>query len=277
MTQNLFEQTAELIASADALLITAGAGMGVDSGLPDFRGAEGFWKAYPALAAAGVDFMSIANAHSFRKNPRQAWGFYGHRLALYRQTVPHAGFQILRRFAQRMPAGAFVITSNVDGQFQKAGFDESKILELHGSIHRMQCCAPCSEAIWSAKSIEPVTNDERCEWIGNTLPTCPKCRQLARPNILMFDDGLWINSRTALQRASWQVWSDDVRTKVVIELGAGIDIPSIRHIGNKQACPLIRINPRHTHLQEGGGIRLAMGAKEALSAIECELEKLGWL
>ncbi len=141
----------------------------------------------------------------------------------------------------------------------------------------MQCCAPCSEAIWSAQSIEPVTNDERCEWIGNTLPTCPKCRQLARPNILMFDDGLWINSRTALQRASWQVWSDDVRTKVVIELGAGIDIPSIRHIGNKQGCPLIRINPRHTHLQEGGGIRLAMGAKEALSAIECELEKLGWL
>ena len=43
------QQAAEIVAAADALIISAGAGMGVDSGLPDFRGNEGFWKAYPAL------------------------------------------------------------------------------------------------------------------------------------------------------------------------------------------------------------------------------------
>ena len=50
--RSLFRRCAELIAQADGLLITAGAGMGVDSGLPDFRGSEGFWGAYPALGRA---------------------------------------------------------------------------------------------------------------------------------------------------------------------------------------------------------------------------------
>lgn len=86
-------QAAKLIASADALHITAGAGMGVDSGLPDFRGSKGFWDAYPSLANAGIDFQSIANPYAFEENPKLAWGFYGHRLALYRKTVPHDGFR----------------------------------------------------------------------------------------------------------------------------------------------------------------------------------------
>jgi NAD-dependent SIR2 family protein deacetylase len=44
----------EIVKEAEALLICAGAGMGVDSGLPDFRGPEGFWRAYPAARAAGA-------------------------------------------------------------------------------------------------------------------------------------------------------------------------------------------------------------------------------
>ena len=95
------ERAARLIADADGLLITAGAGMGVDSGLPDFRGREGFWRAYPALAKARIDFEEAASPDTFRRNARLGWGFYGHRLALYRRTVPHAGFHILRRWAAR--------------------------------------------------------------------------------------------------------------------------------------------------------------------------------
>ena len=119
-----YEGAAELISGADALIIGAGAGMGVDSGLPDFRGNEGFWKAYPALAKAQLDFMEVASPRTFERNPALAWGFYGHRLKLYRETVPHTGFDILRRWGQRMVLGSHVFTSNVDGQFQKAGFPQ---------------------------------------------------------------------------------------------------------------------------------------------------------
>lgn len=277
MANDPIAQAAKLIVAADALLITAGAGMGVDSGLPDFRGTEGFWEAYPALAKARIGFKSIANPASFYKNPKLAWGFYGHRLALYRNTLPHEGFRILRTMGDRMPNGSFVITSNVDGQFQKAGFEELRVLEVHGSIHRLQCCEPCRSTVWSAQSIEPSIDDANCEWIGDELPTCDRCRNVARPNILMFNDWGWISTRTENQRTSLEIWSGKSTNRVVIEVGAGVDIPTIRHVSMAQGCPVIRINTRHSELPAGKGVSLAMGAKAALAAIATELTKVGWL
>ncbi|MDR7336113.1 NAD-dependent SIR2 family protein deacetylase [Roseateles asaccharophilus] len=97
MNAAALDEAAALIAQADALVVTAGAGMGVDSGLPDFRGRDGFWRAYPALGRAGLQFTEVASPDTFERDPRLAWGFYGHRLGLYRRTVPHAGFALLRR------------------------------------------------------------------------------------------------------------------------------------------------------------------------------------
>ena len=84
MSQSI-ARAAQIVRDADAIIIAAGAGMGVDSGLPDFRGKSGFWKAYPALADAGINFQAAASAASFVRAPTRAWGFYGHRLALYRR------------------------------------------------------------------------------------------------------------------------------------------------------------------------------------------------
>src|SRR5438552_7779536 len=58
---------------ADALVIAAGAGIGVDSGLPDFRGEDGFWKAYPALGRARTRFSEIASPYAFQTAPLRAW------------------------------------------------------------------------------------------------------------------------------------------------------------------------------------------------------------
>src|SRR3954447_13188614 len=96
---NDIRRAANAVASADALLIMAGAGMGVDSGLPDFRGTEGFWRAYPAFAKLALRFDQLANPSWFARDPYLAWGFYGHRLMLYRATTPHGGFGILKRWA----------------------------------------------------------------------------------------------------------------------------------------------------------------------------------
>lgn len=222
------KRAADLISSADGLVIMAGAGMGVNSGLPDFRGTKGFWEAYPALARARLDFTSIANPRAFQTDPYRAWGFYGHRLALYRSTVPHIGFQILREIGDKMPNGAFVITSNVDGQFQKAGFSENQILEIHGSIHRLQCLTPCRGSVWSADFVEPKTDDALCQWTADKLPKCSHCRGLARPNILMFDDWQWIDIRQNVQRSARDIWFEKSGSQVIIELGAGTQIPSIR-------------------------------------------------
>jgi NAD-dependent SIR2 family protein deacetylase len=260
------EGAAQLLREAGSLLICAGAGMGVDSGLPDFRGTHGFWQAYPALRDSGIDFHEIANPAAFASDLALAWGFYGHRLGLYRDTVPHAGFAILRELAARMPGGAFVFTSNVDGQFQRAGFDEEHIVECHGSIHHLQCTLPCSNATWSARDFAPAVDQQACR-LRSDPPRCPHCGALARPNILMFNDSEWIGERTDAQFERLRRWRAQARDLVVVELGAGVDIPSVRRMSGLQGVPIVRINPRAPQLDGHPGVAISLTAGAALQSI----------
>ncbi|RJX32161.1 MAG: NAD-dependent deacetylase [Oxalobacter sp.] len=263
-------RAAELIQNADALIVTAGAGMGVDSGLPDFRGDEGFWNAYPALGQARINFTSIASPSAFAANPRLAWGFYGHRLALYRRTVPHRGFALLKHWGSKMQNGVGVFTSNVDGQFQIAGFDPANINECHGSIHHLQCSEPCSGAIWDAKDFSPEVDEVAC-LLRNDFPLCPHCGGMARPNVLMFGDWSWIPSRQEAQATRQAKWLSSVSNPVVIELGAGTAIPTVR-LFSENVCKrvgghLIRINLREPHVPRKQDVGVAMGGKDGLMAV----------
>lgn len=260
-------RAAAMLRQAEGLIIGAGAGMGVDSGLPDFRGDEGFWRAYPPLAAAGLPFRAIANAACFREDPSRAWGFYGHRLALYRAARPHAGFAILRRWLAQMPLGGMVYTSNVDGQFHKAGFDPEAVVECHGSIHRLQCLDGCPQ-LWSAEDLA-LRIDEESLRAAPPLPRCPSCRGLARPNILMFGDGGWRSGPTHAEEGRFDLWlaRNKGRRLLAIELGAGTAIPSVRFVCRESAERLIRINPRD-HAVPRGQVGLPLGALAALTAID---------
>lgn len=263
--ESSIDRAAEFIAGADGLLITAGAGMGVDSGLPDFRGTEGFWRAYPALARAGIAFEDIADPAHFRADPQLAWGFYGHRLNLYRATVPHAGFAILRRWTQARPMGAFFFTSNVDGQFQKAGLRYG--CEAHGSIHHLQCIDGCRDAVWPADAFHPQVDEASCRLL-NEPPCCPHCGEVARPNILMFGDDRWIDRRSEGQRWELNEWLAQSFNLVAIELGAGTAIPTVRRFTERSGMPFIRINVRDPETPGRLGIGIAMGAAEALARID---------
>ncbi|HMW56831.1 MAG TPA: Sir2 family NAD-dependent protein deacetylase [Accumulibacter sp.] len=261
-----YQRCAELIRQADGLLITAGAGIGVDSGMPDFRGPQGFWGAYPALGRARIAFEEIANPAAFASQPRLAWGFYGHRLQLYRRTVPHEGFQILRRIGECLPHGAHVFTSNVDGQFQKAGFAEDRVSECHGSIHHLQCLDGCHDGIWPAREFDPEIDEEQCLLISE-FPRCPRCRGIARPNILMFGDWGWRSERSDVQEAGLRAWLRQVGHPLVIEIGAGTRIPTARRMSERVKGQLIRINPTEPQLPDGKGVSIAAGGLAALRAI----------
>jgi NAD-dependent SIR2 family protein deacetylase len=244
-------QAVEVLSHADALLITAGAGMGVDSGLPDFRGNQGFWKAYPPIEKLGICFADMANPIWFHRSPKLAWAFYGHRLELYRNTSPHTGFLQLLNIAEHKKKGYFVFTSNVDGQFQKASYDENRIDECHGSIHYFQCTTPCNGHIWSADNIHVTLDEENFEAI-EPLPRCPKCGALARPNILMFSDWSWNAHRTEGQSQRLLNWLNELQIEgsqlAIIEIGAGKEVATVRNYSEYAMrayhAPLIRINPR---------------------------------
>ena len=260
-------RAARWIADADALLITAGAGMGIDFGLPDFRGPGGFWRVYPALGKAGIHFESIANPAAFARDPRLAWGFYGHRLDLYRRTVPHAGFGMLLELAAGKKHGTRVFTSNVDGQFQQAGFSADRVCEVHGSIHHLQCAAGCSDAIWPATDFQPEIDADHCR-LRNEPPHCPACGGLARPNILMFGDWGWVERRTELQHRQLQDWLAAVDRLVCIEIGAGTHIPTVRYFSEQQPGHLVRINPSEPEVPgHGSSIGLALGGQQGITAL----------
>lgn len=255
---------------ADGLLITAGAGMGVDSGLPDFRGTEGFWRAYPALQAEGVCFEDIANPAAFRQDPARAWGFYGHRLNLYRRTVPHDGYRILRKWADRMEHGAFVFTSNVDGHFQKGGFAEERVAECHGSIHWLQCVEACRAHLWSADEVRVEVDEVHCRLLS-PLPACPRCARMARPNVLMFGDGSWIETRTEQQMMWLRNWLPTVRKLIVVEFGAGRAIPTVRRFSERYGPRVVRINPREFAIDPSRGVGIAGTALDVLERLNALL------
>jgi NAD-dependent SIR2 family protein deacetylase len=268
-----FEKAAEAIRSAKAMIVTAGAGMGVDSGLPDFRGDQGFWNAYPMYQRLGINFVGAANPANFEGDPAFGWGFYGHRTNLYRETEPHRGFQMLMDWADEYGQDSFIVTSNVDGQFQKAGYREAQVLEVHGSIHHLQCLSPCCSDIWNNDETIPVDFDNmRAEHV----PQCRYCSSAARPNILMFGDYSWLANRTHGQEMRFErfIAQHQDAPVVVIEMGAGTAIPTIRHmsenIGHQLDATVIRINPREAHIS-GGHVSLPCGAVEGLEGIEGEL------
>ena len=274
MHEPRYAEAADTIRNANAMVITAGAGMGVDSGLPDFRGNQGFWNSYPMYERLGLSFIQAANPEHFEDDPHFGWGFYGHRTNLYRETIPHTGFTMLQSWIKEYKLDYFIATSNVDGQFQKAGFSEDRVLEVHGSIHHLQCTAPCHHNIWPNSAEYDI---DESTMRSKNVPACPKCQRVARPNILMFGDYSWLSKRSALQEENYD---DFLQTNgnnkiVVIEIGAGSAIPTIRHLseqlGQRRQASVLRINPREPQIR-APHFSFSGGAVEVLTQIQDALD-----
>jgi NAD-dependent SIR2 family protein deacetylase len=159
-----------------------------------------------------------------------------------------------------------VFTSNVDGQFQKAGFDPNQIYECHGSIHHLQCSEPCQLKTWSANELTPEIDHQNCQWLGQ-LPLCPHCGTLSRPNILMFNDYAWVSQRHTQQARRLENFLEAHNQPLVIEIGAGTAIPTVRYFSERFAPQLIRINPREATLPSKGGVSIAENALSGIRSV----------
>jgi NAD-dependent SIR2 family protein deacetylase len=170
--------------------------MGVDAGLPDFRGTEGFWRAYPPMAKLQLKLEDMSTPHWFDDDPCFAWGFFGHRYDLYTTKIPHEGYHILKQFvdSKNNEDCYWCFTSNVDGHFMKV-FPENRVSECHGSLRHLQCTnhEECTPEIWKVTdhtqgTTFPFPVDLETFRASEPLPQCKNCHRLARPNILMFSD-----------------------------------------------------------------------------------------
>lgn len=243
----------EIFEGADGIVITAGAGMGVDGGIPDFRGASGLWS------AEKDNFMKFANGNAFHERPLEAWNFYIMRLITYSRFEPHQGYYDLKKLIDGKDS--FVVTSNVDGHFERSGYDANKIYEIHGNLKYIQCSKHCCDAI------QPMPHFERELTSLDEAPHCPYCGEVSRPVVLMFDDYWFVAKTTITQALKYKNWAVDKKNLVGIELGAGTAVPSIRSFGMHNTATLIRINPHDYQISRKQDISIAETALNGIQSL----------
>jgi NAD-dependent SIR2 family protein deacetylase len=145
------------------------------------------------------------------------------------------------------------------------------VVEIHGSIHVLQCLQPCSDSLWPAAGFEPQVDEERCRLLS-APPVCPRCAAVARPNILMFGDAGWIPDRSDAQTARLRKWMDYGANIVAIELGAGTAIPTVRRFTERCGLRYVRINPTEPQTRGALGVGLRGGAVDVLRRLASFIE-----
>lgn len=170
------------IAAAPRWCVLSGAGMSAESGIATFRDAmSGLWSRF--------DPMQLASEEGFRADPARVWSWYAERREGVRAAQPNAGHLALGAFAQRHPGRLTVISQNVDDLHQRAG--NADTLRLHGDILGERWLDACKR-------------DPGChpDWaIAGSPPSCDRCGNLVRPDVVWFGEPLPLREFGAAQAA----------------------------------------------------------------------------
>ncbi len=167
------------------LVVLTGAGLSAASGIPTFRGDEGYWRS----GSANYHPQELATRQAFQRMPETVWAWYIYRKSVCNRAEPNAGHLILadwdRRFADRF----LLITQNVDGLHLRAGHHRARTYQVHGNIDYMRCWQDCSADLTPIPSqVGTVAQGERLSENQMEALRCPRCGAQARPHVLWFDE-----------------------------------------------------------------------------------------
>lgn len=173
-------------AGSGRLLVLTGAGISAESGIPTFRGAEGYWR----VGSRNYHPMELATRSAFEAAPDDVWAWYLYRRAACLEAEPNAAHRALVALEEAFGDRFLLVTQNVDGLHLRAGSTRERTYEIHGNIHFMRCGAGCQDApvplpegiptVWQKE--RPLTEGERA------LLSCPRCGARSRPHVLWFDE-----------------------------------------------------------------------------------------
>ena len=263
---NSLKQAIQLLEQADAIVIFAGAGMSVDSGLEQFRGTNGLWEKSIKIDGKEIKHLDLMTHQAFEEMPNEAWTFIAYLINKYTENEPHIGYDKLLDLVKNKEY--FVITSNIDEHFQKANYNEDNILEIHGSIFYMQSMDILEKEIWLTPKLKYDKKDFK---LKSSVPKCLDGKYNCRPNIMMFGDWFWVSTKSAHQQIRFNKWKkhieDTCKNIVALEIGAGKTIRTIRASSERfseNSIPLIRVNPYDSEVNQDNHISITMGAKEFL-------------
>lgn len=220
------------IADADFVLFTAGAGLSAAAGM-NYADTSLFAREFPAMLQYG--FSAQYQFIGFNEwTPDLQWGYWAAHVDLVRFRWPESEvYNALHRLAAHVePANRFVMTSNVDGMFERNGFDPQRIYTPQGDYALLQCTTPCWRTVWPWKrQIDQIraATDPGTQRLTNVdlVPRCPNCGGTVFPNVRV--DGSFIHDHFDAAAQRLQAWLVDARQGrgVVIEVGAGFNTPTV--------------------------------------------------
>ncbi len=165
------------------IVFLTGAGVSAASGIPTFRGKEGYWT----VGAVEYHPQEMATQAAFRRMPREVWRWYLYRLGVCRAAEPNAAHFALARLEEALGDRFTLITQNVDGLHLRAGNSEARTHQVHGNIEFMRC-PDGTQLVPVPAGLAPRPRDAELtdeEWSRLVVPGCA---EPARPHVLWFDE-----------------------------------------------------------------------------------------
>ena len=246
MDHTLIQRAAKDIIHSKKTIAFTGAGISVESGIPDFRGAQGLWQKY--------DPEEYADIQAFYSNPDKIWLMLKDMFALIMTAKPnpaHIGLADL----ERMGYLSSIVTQNVDGLHQAAG--SRNVVEFHGS-HRTLSCLKCSQKV------------DGSSFTMDDLPArCPRCSSLLKPDVVFFGEPIpWEAQITSFKESKSCNAVLVVGTSAVVYPAASIPI-----MAKERGAKVIEINMEPTPLTNQISDYLICGAAgEIIPAIVEEVK-----
>ncbi len=162
-----------------------GAGVSAESGIPTFRGKEGYWT----VGAREYHPQELATHEAFERMPWEVWAWYLYRRGVCRSAAPNAGHRALVRLGDTLPDRFALVTQNVDGLHSRAGSSDRHVMAIHGDIQRMRCARECVPDRFQIPDLVPaLAKGEPVSAEVKALLVCGTCGGMARPHVLWFDE-----------------------------------------------------------------------------------------
>jgi NAD-dependent deacetylase len=175
----------DIAASSGPVVVLTGAGISAESGIPTFRGSEGFWR----VGSRNYQPTEMATALAFSSMPQEVWRWYLYRRGICRAAAPNAAHLALVRLEEQLGDRFLLVTQNVDGLHLRAGNSPERTFQIHGNIDFCRCMRGCSPAV------RPLPDALAVDWTKERTLTDAElaalrcgCGDWLRPHVLWFDE-----------------------------------------------------------------------------------------
>ena len=223
---NQVKEAKELLDKADEVLIGAAAGLSTAAGL-DYAGQRFQQHFSDYIEKYGMTDMYSAGFYPFQ-TLEEKWAYWSRHVLLNRYGESLPLYQDLYNLVKDKEY--FVMTTNVDGQFEKAGFDRERLFEIQGNYGEFQCSVPCHQEVYSNEEAikKMVKVSQNLKIPSELIPHCPRCQapmnMHLRIDSTFVETTIWYQEQEALQKF---VERYEDKKLVLLELGVGYNTPTI--------------------------------------------------